>query len=140
MAKSRPPTETTPLTAGKPANGKELGNLILLALSPQERTLLLPSLEFVRLNLHHVLHEAGDVIKSLYFLNEGLASVLTVQSDGTSVEVALIGKEGFVGLPVAFGFKRGEWYECRNCGFSNQHKLERTLQGCAIRDGQTPGV
>jgi CRP-like cAMP-binding protein len=105
MAKSRPTTETTPLTAGKPANGKELGNLILLALSPEERILLLPSLEFVRLNLHQVLHEAGDVIRSLYFLNNGLASVLTVQGDGSSVEVALIGKEGFVGLPVAFGFK-----------------------------------
>lgn len=86
-------------------DGKEPGNLILLALSSQERTQLFPSLEFVRLNLHQVLYEAGDVIKSLYFMNKGLASVLTVQSDGRSVEVALIGNEGFVGFPVVFGFR-----------------------------------
>jgi hypothetical protein len=34
-----------------------------------------------------------------------MASVLTVQPDGRSVEVGLIDKEGFVGLPVIFGFK-----------------------------------
>jgi CRP-like cAMP-binding protein len=38
-------------------------------------------------------------------MNNGMASVLTVQPDGKSVEVGLIGKEGFVGLPVIFGFK-----------------------------------
>ena len=35
----------------------------------------------------------------------GLGSVLTVLPDGKSVEVGLIGKEGFIGLPVVFGFK-----------------------------------
>jgi CRP-like cAMP-binding protein len=34
-----------------------------------------------------------------------MSSVLTVQPDGESVEVGLIGREGFVGLPVIFGFK-----------------------------------
>ena len=104
MPKSRP-TATARPDGRNPKDGKGMGNLILLALPPLERTQVLPLLEFVRLNLHQVLHEAGDVIRSLYFMNEGLASVLTVQSDGRSVEVALIGKEGFVGLPVAFGFK-----------------------------------
>jgi CRP-like cAMP-binding protein len=51
------------------------------------------------------MHEAGEVIKSAYFLNNGMGSVLTVLPDGKSVEVGLIGKEGFVGLPVVFGFK-----------------------------------
>lgn len=59
----------------------------------------------MRLKLHQVLHEAGEVIKSAYFMNDGLGSVLTVQPDGKSVEVGLIGKEGFVGVPVVFGFK-----------------------------------
>jgi CRP-like cAMP-binding protein len=47
----------------------------------------------------------GEAIKSVYFMNDGMCSVLTVQPDGQSVEVGLIGKEGFVGLPVIFGFK-----------------------------------
>jgi CRP-like cAMP-binding protein len=51
------------------------------------------------------MHEAGEEIKSAYFLNNGMASVLTVLPDGRSVEVGLIGNEGFVGSPVIFGFK-----------------------------------
>jgi CRP-like cAMP-binding protein len=86
-------------------NGKIIGNLILAALPRQEYKQLFPSLEFVRLKLHQVLHEAGEVIKSAYFLNNGLGSVLTVMPDGKSVEVGLIGSEGFVGLPVVFGFR-----------------------------------
>ena len=89
----------------KDGDGNGIGNLILLALPQQESTQLFPSLEFVRLKLHQVLHEAGEVIKSAYFMNNGLGSVLTVQPDGKSVEVGLIGKEGFVGVPVVFGFK-----------------------------------
>src|SRR5947209_1909062 len=57
------------------------------------------------LKLHQVKHEAGEVIRSAYFMNEGMGSVLAVQPDGKSVEVGLIGKEGFVGLPIICGFK-----------------------------------
>jgi len=89
------------------ANGGpgEIGNLILRGLPRAESTRIFPSLEFVRLRLHQVLHEAGEAIHSGYFLNDGMSSVLTVQPDGESVEVGLIGREGFVGLPVIFGFK-----------------------------------
>lgn len=85
--------------------GKTIGNLILCSIPENESSQFFPSMEFVRLNLHQGLHEVGEAIRSVYFLNEGLASVLTVQPDGKSVEVGLIGKEGFVGLPVIFGFK-----------------------------------
>lgn len=98
-------TQAIPPPARKDGNAKEIGNLILLALPRQESARLFPSLEFVRLNLHHVMHEAGDVIRSAYFLNNGLGSVLTVLPDGKTVEVGLIGKEGFVGAPLVFGFK-----------------------------------
>jgi len=106
MAKSRAlSTKTSSAGARKDCDGKEIGNLVLLALPRQECYRLFPSLEFVRLNLHHVMHEAGEVMRSAYFLNNGLGSVLTVMPDGKSVEVGLIGKEGFVGSAVVFGFK-----------------------------------
>jgi len=106
MAKDRSvSSKAIPPPARKDGDGKEIGNLILLALPQEECTLLFSSLEFVRLDLRHVMHEAGEVIKSAYFLNNGMASVLTVLPDGKSVEVGLIGREGFVGLPVVFGFK-----------------------------------
>lgn len=106
MAKDRRvSTKAIPPPARKDGDGQQMGNLILLALPQKEAAQIFPVLEFVRLNLHHVMHEAGEVIKSAYFLNNGMASVLTVLPDGKSVEVGLIGKEGFVGLPVVFGFK-----------------------------------
>lgn len=52
-----------------------------------------------------MLHEAGETIRSVYFLNNGLGSVLTVLPEGETVEVGLIGNEGFVGVPILFGFK-----------------------------------
>jgi CRP-like cAMP-binding protein len=50
------------------------------------------------------LHEAGEPIKFAYFIESGLASVLTMMVDGKSVEVGLAGKEGFIGLPLLVGF------------------------------------
>jgi CRP-like cAMP-binding protein len=86
------------------ADGNEIGNRILRNLTRKEFQQVFSWLEFVRLRLHQVLHEVGETIKSVYFLNDGLGSVLTVQPDGKSVEVGLIGSEGFIGLPVVFGF------------------------------------
>lgn len=57
----------------------------------------------MELPTHSVLHEAGEPIKFAYFMNSGLASVLTMMKDGKSVEVGLAGKEGFVGLPLVVG-------------------------------------
>ncbi len=59
----------------------------------------------MRLKLHALLHEAGEPIKSAYFVNTGLESVLAVQTDGKSVEVGLIGREGFVGIPIVAGYR-----------------------------------
>jgi CRP-like cAMP-binding protein len=86
-------------------DGRAIGNLILKSISRKESTRLIPHLEFVRLKLHQVLHETGETIKSVYFLNEGLGSVLTTQPDGKSIEVGLVGNEGFAGAPVIFGFR-----------------------------------
>jgi CRP-like cAMP-binding protein len=44
-------------------------------------------------------------LKSAYFCNSGLVSILSVFPDGKSVEVGLIGNEGFVGLPLVVGFR-----------------------------------
>lgn len=86
------------------SQGNGISNEILLKLPQNECDQLFPKMEFVRLILHQLLHEAGERFKSVYFVNSGLCSVLTVQPDGKSVEVGLIGKEGFVGLPMVVGF------------------------------------
>jgi CRP-like cAMP-binding protein len=96
-----PPRVAKPPSDG---DGKAIANKILLSLSRKECSQILPKLEFVRLKLHQVLHEAGETIKSGYFVNAGLMSILAVQPDGKTVEVGLIGREGFAGLPLLVGY------------------------------------
>ncbi|HEV2469631.1 MAG TPA: Crp/Fnr family transcriptional regulator [Candidatus Sulfotelmatobacter sp.] len=91
----------------KRENGHErkIANLILQNIGQGECDVLIPMLELVRLSLHQIIVDAGEPIRSVYFPNDGMASVLAVQPDGKMVEVGLIGKEGFVGIPVVFGFR-----------------------------------
>lgn len=103
--KSRLSAKSSPQPSLAGGDGHQICNEILLDLPPTERDLLLPKLEFIRLKTHHVLHEPGDTLKSAYFPNEGLVSILSVFPDGKSVEVGLVGKEGFIGLPLVAGFR-----------------------------------
>ena len=99
------PTKFSPTPPGNDGDGNHIHNEILLGLPLRERELLFSKLEFVRLKTHHVLHEPGDTLKSAWFCNSGLVSILSVFPDGKSVEVGLVGKEGFVGLPLVVGFR-----------------------------------
>ena len=106
MANNRPPPiKSSPKPPSKDGDGNHVHNQILLDLPPKEREMLFPKLEFVRLKTHHVLHEPGDTLKSAYFCDTGLISILSVFPDGKSVEVGLVGKEGFVGIPLVAGFR-----------------------------------
>ena len=49
---------------------------------------------------NQVLFEVGAPILGGYFVNTGLVSCLTVMKNGDSVEVGLLGHEGFAGLPI----------------------------------------
>jgi CRP-like cAMP-binding protein len=96
VLQAKPPTDT---------DGNGIHCSILLSLPSTERDQVFPKLELVRLKLHQVVHEAGETIKSGYFVNSGMMSILAVQRDGKSVEVGLIGNEGFVGLPLLVGYR-----------------------------------
>jgi CRP-like cAMP-binding protein len=101
----RPSATTTLERSHRDGDGNHIHNQILLGLPPKERELLFPKLEFLRLKTHHVLHEPGDTLKSAYFCDSGLVSILSVFPDGKSVEVGLVGKEGFIGVPLVAGFR-----------------------------------
>jgi CRP-like cAMP-binding protein len=101
----RPPSNSAPKPPFSDGGGNHIHNHILIGLPASESEMLFPKLEFVRLKVHHVLHEPGDTLKSAYFCNAGLVSILSVFDDGKSVEVGLVGKEGFIGLPLIAGFR-----------------------------------
>jgi CRP-like cAMP-binding protein len=98
----------TPVRSAKPPTdgaGNALQNKILLSLPTEESKRVFPKLELIQVKLHQLLHEAGAQIKSVYFMNVGMISILAVQLDGKSVEVGLIGNEGFAGLPLLVGYR-----------------------------------
>ena len=90
-------------------NGMQVANEILSSIPENEFKRLRAELEFVQLPHHDILHEAGERLEFAYFLNEGLASLVVLTSDGRSVEVAIVGHEGIVGTPLAVGLHRGPY-------------------------------
>ena len=80
-------------------------NELLRGLPFKESETIIPLLTFLRTSIHDVLHEPAEPIKFGYFMNSGLASILSVMEDGKSVEVGLTGKEGFVGCPLIVGLR-----------------------------------
>src|SRR5256885_13803222 len=80
-------------------------NELLLRLPRKEIQIIRRKLELVPLPLHAVLNAAGKRIEYGYFVNSGLASILTVLKSGKIGEVGISGAEGFVGLPLVAGLK-----------------------------------
>ena len=104
MAKSTHPS-ISPKPPPTDARGNHIHNVFLMGHSANDCGELLSKLEYVRLKVHSVLYEPGDALKSVYFCNSGMISILSVFPDGKSVEVGMVGKEGFVGLPLLVGFQ-----------------------------------
>jgi CRP-like cAMP-binding protein len=80
---------------------KLVGNRLLAALTPDDAERLRPHLEEVALARHQVLYEPNGVIARAYFPHDAVVSLLTTLSHGPSVESAMIGCEGMVGVPLA---------------------------------------
>ena len=83
-----------------------LRNRLLLALSVQDFGLLQPQLETVCLPVGTRLIEPNTPIRHVYFLDEGIASVVASTPQGRRIEVGIIGREGLTGLPVLLGTDR----------------------------------
>jgi CRP-like cAMP-binding protein len=81
------------------------GNRLLARLPPDEYQRLRRHLQLVPLALKYVLYEARSSVDYAYFPNRGVVSALTVMEDGRAIEVATIGDEGMVGLPLLVGAK-----------------------------------
>src|SRR6202158_5657753 len=81
------------------------GNRLLARLPPADYQRLFPRLQLVPLEFKHVLYEARSPIDYAYFPNRGVVSALTVMVDGRAIEVATVGDEGMVGLPLLVGAK-----------------------------------
>lgn len=77
-------------------------NVVLNSLSASDLKLIQPSLEFDALPVRHLIETANKPIKRVYFLEDGLASVIATNRSHR-LEVGLIGRDGMTGISVVLG-------------------------------------
>lgn len=87
--------------SGKPQTSRE--NRLLAKLTVEEYGLLAPQLEPVSLSLSKVLFRPEDNLQHVYFPTTSIVSLLTDLSDGSGMEVGLVGREGMVGISAVLG-------------------------------------
>jgi len=88
------------------ADGKQVRNKVLLAMPDNEYELMRADLTHVELPSHLSLHEPTQNIEFVYFPNRGMVSQVVVTKDGRTVEVGVVGNEGYVGAGLAVGLTR----------------------------------
>ncbi len=78
-------------------------NRLLAALPDTEWQRLKARLELTPMPLGHVLYESGMALQHVYFPTNCIVSLLYVMEDGHSAEIAIVGKEGMVGVALFMG-------------------------------------
>lgn len=75
-------------------------NHLLATLTPSDLQLLNPKFDWVDLTLGKTLCEANQNAEYAYFPVSGICSVIAENMNGLQIETGLIGKDGFVGIPI----------------------------------------
>jgi CRP-like cAMP-binding protein len=83
-----------------PSRQFEIGNRILAALPKEQFIRLQSHFTTVRFERDEVVYLTGDQIRYVYFPINGLMSLLSATETGSTIEVAMVGNEGIIGLPV----------------------------------------
>jgi CRP-like cAMP-binding protein len=78
-------------------------NRLLLALSARDLKRLMPDLEHVPCRREQILVEADGPLDHIFFPDSGVVSVIAVYSNGGTIEMATIGREGCAGVHAIFG-------------------------------------
>lgn len=78
-------------------------NRLLGAMSQADTDRFFSDLHPVALALKQVVYEVGAPLDHVYFIEQGVASILTKMTNGETIEAGMIGLEGVVGLAALFG-------------------------------------
>jgi CRP-like cAMP-binding protein len=97
-----------------------------------EYELMRPDLTYIDLQHHLSVHEPTQKVEFVYFPNRGMVSQVVVTKDGRTVEVGVVGSEGYVGAGLAIGLSRSsvrEIVQIAGDGFKMMgNALERILR------------
>jgi CRP-like cAMP-binding protein len=78
-------------------------NLLLAALSPEDRVRLTGNQPPVDLAFSETLSEPGDRVRHVYFPLDAFISLITPGKARAQLEIGLIGNEGMLGVPLLLG-------------------------------------
>lgn len=78
-------------------------NRLLARVPPDELARLKPHLELVPLPLGLAIYESGGPQPYVYFPTDSIVSLLYVTGDGHSAEIAVVGRDGAVGIALFMG-------------------------------------
>ena len=84
-------------------NHEPTQNHFLSALPAEIQQRLFPHMELVEMPLGHVLYEAGEVMRYVYFPTNSIVSLLYVMENGAQAEISVVGNDGFVGMSLLMG-------------------------------------
>ncbi|MFN2500800.1 MAG: Crp/Fnr family transcriptional regulator [Pyrinomonadaceae bacterium] len=90
------------LDESRTVDTRAAGNLILEALPGDLSRVLGPSLKQVVLTKEQFVYQEGDRLDFVYFPISAVVSEFKILEDGRMVEIAVIGKEGAIGLSSVF--------------------------------------
>ncbi len=82
---------------------EQVSNRLLAALSGKEYQRLQPHLEQITLSFGEILYEPREIIRYVYFPNQGIISLLSRVEEHSTLDVGIVGNEGMVGIPVFLG-------------------------------------
>ncbi len=80
-------------------------NRLLIALSSRNLKQIMPEMEHIRCEHGQCLIDVEERLDNVYFPESCVISLLAVYADGSSIEMATIGREGCTGVQAAFGAK-----------------------------------
>jgi CRP-like cAMP-binding protein len=81
-------------------------NVLLRSMVPGDLALLKPWLTRVEIKSEQVLNSANELITDVYFLEGGIASIVSVRPDSGRTEVGIFGCEGMSGTSLVMGVDR----------------------------------
>src|SRR5262245_8264541 len=82
-------------------------NALLHQLSNGDYERVRSHLKDVALQFKQVLYEPDGPVDAVYFVEQGVVSLVTLLDDGATVETGTVGNEGVAGLPVFLESERG---------------------------------
>ena len=78
-------------------------NRLLLALPSRDLRKLMSHLEHIPCGREQILVQVDSALDHVFFPDSGVISVMAVYSDGGTIEMATIGREGCAGVQAVFG-------------------------------------